>query len=239
MADRALVTGGARGIGRAVSTYLDAAGYEVVIVDLVPLEPANFGLYIEADLGDEASTEAALAKALEGGPITRLVNNVGVVKPALVEDATADDFKTVMAVNVRAAIHCTQALLPGMREAHFGRIVNIASRTVLGKPLRTNYSASKGALVSMARTWALELAGDGITANSVCPGPIATELYRAANPADSPRTKASLASIPVGRVGEPEDIARAVDFFLDEAASFITGQTLHVCGGSSVGRAEF
>ena len=239
MADRVLVTGGARGIGRAVCASLAEAGYEVVIFDLVPPAPEGFGTFFEADLGDEASTAAALDSALVGGPITRLVNNVGVVKPALVEDASAEDFKTVMAVNVRAAIHCAQALLPGMREANFGRIVNISSRTVLGKPLRTNYAASKGALVSLARTWALELAGDGITANSVCPGPIATELYRAANPADSPRTKASLGSIPVGRVGEPEDIARAVAFFLDDAASFVTGQTLHVCGGSSVGRVDF
>lgn len=239
MADRALVTGGSRGIGRAVCAYLREAGHDVVIIDMVRPDDACSATYIEADLSDEAATASALQDALVDGPITRLVNNVGVVKPALLKDATAADFATVMAVNVRAAIHCAQALTPGMRAAKFGRIVNISSRSVLGKPLRTNYAASKGALVSLTRTLALELAGDRITVNTVCPGPIATELYRAANPADSARTIASLANIPVGRVGEPEDIAEAVSFFLADGSSFITGQTLHVCGGSSVGRAEF
>lgn len=232
----ALVTGGSRGIGRAICERLKREGARVMIFDVVPPEDAGLGTFTEVDLSDEAATAAALERALDGRPITRLVNNVGIVKPALLEDATLEDFDAVMALNVRCAIQCTKAVVPGMRQAKFGRIVNISSRAALGKELRTNYSASKAALIGLTRTWALELAADGITVNCVCPGPIATELYVAANPPDDPRTKASLASLPVGRIGTPEDIAQAVAFFLDDATSFVTGQSLHVCGGSTVGR---
>tara|TARA_Y100001970_G_scaffold294368_1_gene451857 strand:- start:46628 stop:47347 length:720 start_codon:yes stop_codon:yes gene_type:complete len=239
MVERALVTGGARGIGRAISQSLLEAGIEVTILDKVAPDFEGACNFIEVDFEDEVRTIASLQEALQSGAITRLVNNVGVVKPALLEDSTLEEYYSVMSVNVRAAILSSKTLLPGMREAGFGRIVNISSRTVLGKALRTNYSASKGALVSLARTWALELADSGITANVVCPGPIRTELYNKANPPDSPRTIASLSNIPLGRMGEPSDIARAVMFFLDTSASFITGQTLHVCGGTSVGRVDF
>lgn len=239
MAERALVTGGANGIGRSICDFLEDKGFDVVILDKVSPESSFTGKYFQTDFNDETQTESSLLDALKDGPITRLINNVGVVKPALLDNSNVNDFHEVMKVNVLAAVLAARALLPGMKSESFGRIVNISSRTVLGKPLRTNYAASKGALVSLARTWALELSQDGITANVVCPGPIATELYRLANPSDSPRTKASLSNIPVGRIGEPEDIARAVMFFLDTSSSFVTGQTLHVCGGTSVGRADF
>ena len=120
------------------------------------------------------------------------------MRPALLEDATLDDFDYLMALNVRSAIQCTKALAPGMRAAGFGRIVNVSSRSVRGKELRTNYAATKAALIGLTRTWALELGADGITVNCICPGPTATELYVEANPPDSPRTKAALAAIPVG-----------------------------------------
>lgn len=236
MEGNALVTGGSRGIGRAICERLKREGARVMIFDVVPPEDAGLGTFIEVDLSDEAATAQALERALDRQAITRLVNNVGIVKPALLEDATLEDFDAVMGLNVRCAIQCTKAVVPGMRQAKFGRIVNISSRAALGKELRTNYSASKAALIGLTRTWALELAGDGITVNCVCPGPIATELYVAANPPDDPRTKASLSSLPVGRIGTPEDIAQAVAFFLDDATSFVTGQSLHVCGGSTVGR---
>ena len=130
---------------------------------------------------------------------------------------------------------CAQALVPGMREAGFGRIVNIASRAALGKELRTAYSATKAGLQGMTRTWALEEGKQGITVNAVAPGPIATELFMNANPADSERTKAIVNSIPVGRMGTPDDVAHAAAFLLSTDAGFITGQTLYVCGGMTVG----
>ncbi len=142
-----------------------------------------------------------------------------------------------MEINLRATIQCTQAVLPAMKAAGFGRIVNISSRTALGKVLRTAYAATKGGLISMTRGWALELARHGITVNAVGPGPIATELFDAVNPPGSPGTDKIIQEIPVKRIGQPEDIANAVSFFLSDASGYVTGQTLYVCGGLSIGAA--
>jgi NAD(P)-dependent dehydrogenase (short-subunit alcohol dehydrogenase family) len=125
-----------------------------------------------------------------------------------------------------------------MKEAGFGRIVSISSRAALGKELRTAYAASKAAIHGMTKTWALELGPAGITANAIGPGPIATELFRAVNPDNSPRTAAIREAIPVRRFGKPEDIANAVSFLLGAEAGFITGQVLYVCGGMTVATVE-
>jgi NAD(P)-dependent dehydrogenase (short-subunit alcohol dehydrogenase family) len=123
-----------------------------------------------------------------------------------------------------------------MKAARFGRVVLIGSRAMLGLPKRTAYSATKSGMVGMARTWALELAQHGITVNVVAPGPIEeTEMFDKVLRNDTERRQRLAASIPVRRVGRPDDVARAVAFFTDPAASFITGQTLMVCGGASLG----
>jgi len=228
--ERVLVTGGANGIGRAIVERSRADGYEPVVIDLV-------GDGIRADLSDPHQTARALETALRDGPITRLVNNVGIVRPALIEDQTLEDFGQVISLNLRCAMQCVQALLPGMKEATFGRIVNMSSRAVLGKELRTAYAASKAGLLGMARVWALELGKYGITANAVGPGPIRTELFDRANPPDSPRTQAIIKAVPVQRIGLPEDVAHAVSFLLDARSGFVTGQVLYVCGGMTVGAA--
>jgi len=236
MADYAIVTGGSQGIGLAICRRLIQDGATPIIFDRVAPEDSSLGEFRSVELSDLDATAAALDWALGLGPISRLINNVGVVMPALLENTSLEDFDALMALNVRCAIQCTQAVAPAMRKRQIGRIVNIASRAALGKALRTNYSASKAALIGLTRTWSLELAADGITVNCICPGPIATELYEIANPADDPRTIASLAAIPAGRIGTPEDIAHAAAFFLAEGSGFINGQTLYVCGASSVGR---
>ncbi len=235
MADYAIVTGGSQGIGLAICRRLKQEGSAIIVLDRVAPKDSGLGEFRAVDLSDSEATAAALEWALAQGPVSRLVNNVGVVMPALLEDTSLEDFDALMALNVRCAIQCTQAVAPAMRQRGMGRIVNISSRSALGKALRTNYSASKAALIGLTRTWALELAADGITVNCICPGPIATELYKQANPADDPRTIASLATIPAGRIGTPEDIAQAAAFFLAEDSGFINGQTLYVCGASSVG----
>jgi NAD(P)-dependent dehydrogenase (short-subunit alcohol dehydrogenase family) len=235
MTDRALVTGGANGIGRAIVERLAADGYDCIVFDrAAPRNDLPAG-YTEVDLADRAATASALAKALQDGPITRLVNNVGVVRPGSLEDASDADFEMAVSLNLRCALQCTQALVPGMKAARFGRIVNISSRAALGKELRTVYSATKAGLHGFAKTWALELGPFGITANAIGPGPIRTALFEAANPPDSPRTRAIIEGVPVKRMGEPADIANAASFLLDARSGFVTGQVLYVCGGMTVG----
>lgn len=232
--DRLLVTGGARGIGRAIAELGVSRGWDVVVIDR---EPAPVGRALAADLSDPDATGAALSDALVDGPITRLVNNVGAVFPASLEDQTLAQVDAAFSLNLRCAIQCTQALLPGMKEAGFGRIVNMASRAALGKELRTAYAATKAGLVGVTRVWALELGAHGITANALGPGPIATELFERANPSGAPRTRAIIDSVPVKRIGTPEDVAHAAGFFLDARSGFVTGQVLYVCGGLTVGGA--
>ena len=230
-----LVTGGSRNIGAAICRRLTEDGYGVVVLDIARPEHDDYLAFHQVDLSDTAAARPVLAGLAAEHAITRLVNNVGIVKPAAVEAATAADFETVLNTNARSALLSVQALLPAMRARGFGRIVSIASRVVLGKELRTSYGASKGALLAMTRTWALELAGQGITVNCVAPGPIATTAFWTNNPPDSARAKAIVENVPVGRIGTPADVAHAVAFLLDDRSSFVTGQALYVCGGLTVG----
>lgn len=228
---RVLITGGASGIGAAIARRVVEDGYEAVVIDRV-------GDGIIADLSDETETREALARALEDGPILRLVNNVGAVFPDAADVQSPAAFHAAWNLNLMSATLCAQALVPGMREAGFGRIVSMSSRAALGKELRAAYAATKAALIGLNRVWSLEWGASGITANVVAPGPIRTPLFDAANPVGDPRTQAIIDGIPRKRMGEPEDVAQAVSFFLDDRSGFITGQTLYVCGGVTVGRAS-
>ncbi len=237
MGDFALVTGGSRNIGGAISRRLTEDGFRVIVLDMVPPEHDALELFLPVDLSDAAATAAALAEAVSGRAVTRLVNNAGIVAPASLEETTLDSLDQVAAINLKAPILCAQAVLPAMKAAGRGRIVNISSRVALGKELRTAYAATKAGLHGMTRTWALELGAHGITVNAVGPGPIRTSLFEAVNPADSPRTQAIVAKVPVGRLGTPEDVAEAVAFFASDRAGFVTGQVLYVCGGMTIGAA--
>jgi len=237
MSEFALVTGGARNIGRAIAQRLKDDGYRILILDIREPEDPDLGAFMRVDLTDVTATAQALAWAVDGRAVTRLVNNAGIILPRTLEETRPEDVDAVMALNIRAAVQCARAVLPGMKEKGFGRIVNIASRTALGKEVRTAYAASKAGLIALAKTWALELGGYGIPANAVGPGPIETSAFRDANPPDDPRTAAIRDAIPVKRMGQPEDIAHAVSYFLDARSGFVTGQVLYVCGGMTVGRA--
>jgi len=232
MGDRLLVTGAAAGIGRAIAEHGVAAGWDVIAIDRVA---APVGRSIVADLSDVEATRAALDEALADGPITRLVNNVGAVFPASLEEQSLEDLEASFAVNLRSAVQCTQAVIGGMKQEQFGRIVNMTSRAALGKELRTAYAAAKAGLIGLTRVWALEFAASGVTVNAIGPGPIATDLFLRANPIDSERTRAIVDGVPVGRLGTPEDISNAAGFFLDGRSGFVTGQVLYVCGGLTVG----
>jgi NAD(P)-dependent dehydrogenase (short-subunit alcohol dehydrogenase family) len=233
-----LVTGGAGEIARGIIRRAAEAGWRPITLDLrAPADPLPNEIFLRCDFADAQGAKAVLAEAAAAHAPTRLVNNVGIVRPASLEETTVEDLAAVMDVNLRSAVLATQALLPAMRDAGFGRIVNIASRAALGKELRTAYAASKAGLIGLTRTWALELASQGITVNCIGPGPIATDLFKRANPDNSPRTRAIIEGVPVKRLGTPDDIAHAAAFFLDDRAGFVTGQTIYVCGGMTVGLA--
>jgi 3-oxoacyl-[acyl-carrier protein] reductase len=232
----AVVTGGAQNIGRAIAERLRDDGYRVVVLDVVEPEAESFRADARrVDLSDRAAAEKTFAEIASQYPVRVLVNNVGIVVPASFHDVDVDDFDRIMHLNARTALLAAKAFVPTMQRLGGGRIVMNTSRVTLGKISRTLYSASKGALQSMARTWALELAGDGITVNCVAPGPIATTAFWRNNPPDSDYTRDLIASIPMKRMGTPQDVANAVSFFCSDGASFVTGQTLFVCGGVTVG----
>jgi 3-oxoacyl-[acyl-carrier protein] reductase len=234
--NKVLVTGASGGIGRAIAKRLTDDGYQVINLDRVKPKTCVKGeQFIEVDLMDVKATREAMAQLAQAGDVLRVVNNAGFIRPATLENTTLEDYQAVIELNLRAPILVAQALMPAMRAAQFGRIINIASRAALGKELRTAYSASKAGLIGMSRTWAMESAADGVTVNVIGPGPIATELFLSGNPPDSPKTKQIMETIPVRRMGTPEDIAHAVASLIDDRAGYITGQVLYVCGGMTVG----
>jgi 3-oxoacyl-[acyl-carrier protein] reductase len=229
-----LVTGATRGIGRAIVEKLAGQNHRVVGIARNKGDDRFPGEVFLADMREPESVGRALAAIVSRHEITGLVNNAGVNHRQELGDIDLGRFDEVIAVNLRAAIQCAQAVLPAMLRARFGRIVNITSRAVLGRADSSSYSAAKAGLVALTRSWALELADKNITVNAVGPGPTETEMWNRNNPPDSPATRAQIAAIPMGRMGRPEDVAGAVGYFMSEEAGFVTGQHLFVCGGLSV-----
>ncbi|MEX3985184.1 SDR family NAD(P)-dependent oxidoreductase [Paraburkholderia sp. EG287A] len=230
----AVVTGGNAGIGLAVSEALLAQGARVIAAGLEPsasAHPCLVSCVVDLTTPDGIRTLATLAQT-ERADI--LVNNAGVVRNTLLEDVDDAEFDLMMTLHVRCAMKLAQACLPHMKAQRFGRIVNLASRAIVGLAGRTAYGASKAALAAMTRTWALESGPSGITVNTVSPGPIVTGMLTRDIPEHGERARALAASLPLQRLGRPDDVARAVLFFADPANGWITGQNLFVCGGGSL-----
>ena len=232
----AVVTGGSAGIGKAICETLLAQGFEVVSLARRKADIDHPRLHsICVDLADRKATAEAAREVTQGFDVTTVVHNAGVIKAALLQDAKLEDLDTLVDLHLGCALQLVQAALPAMRARHFGRVVLLSSRAALGLATRTSYSATKAGMLGMARTWALELGADGITVNVVAPGPIRTDMFYDVVPAGSDKERQLAASVPVRRLGEAADVARAVSFFADRDNGFITGQVLYVCGGTSVG----
>lgn len=233
-----LITGASKGIGLALSHRLAGAGHQVVGLAR-GANPHFPGTLINADLADVEQTRQTFESLSQQFVFDGIVNNVGLVKPQRLGEIDLTQFDDVMRVNLFPAIQGTQAILAGMKDRGWGRIVNISSLTVLGSVERTAYAAANAALISFTRNWALELAQTGITVNAVAPGPTETELFRANNPPGSEGEARYLAGVPMKRFGQPVEIAATIAFLMSEDAAFITGQTLYVDGGASIGNLIF
>ena len=228
----ALVTGAGSGIGRAIALQLAADGYKVLVNDFRPetaaAVAAEIGTGVVA-MGGDVSVEgdvAAMVAACEVafGPVTHLINNAGYVHQRRFVDLTPADFDRMIAVHLRGTFLCTHAVLPGMLARGFGVIVNIASQLgQIGGVELVHYSAAKAGIIGLTKALAREVSAQGVRVNAVAPGPINTPLVRQLS-ADWQRAKA--AELPLGRFGEPEEVAATVAFLCSPAASLFVGQTL-------------
>jgi 3-oxoacyl-[acyl-carrier protein] reductase len=242
----AIVTGAARGIGAATALRLARDGFAVGVLDLdetasketvAAIEAAGGrALAVGADVSDAEQVEAAVGRvAAELGAPTVLVNNAGVTRDNLLFKMTESDWDTVMNVHLRGAFLMTRAVQKHMIEAGWGRVVNLSSISALGNRGQVNYSAAKAGLQGFTKTLAIELGKFGVTANAIAPGFIQTEMTKAtAERIGVPFEDfiaAAAKEIPVQRVGQPEDIAHLVSFFVSEGAGFVSGQVVYAAGG--------
>lgn len=236
MARTALVTGGTRGLGLAISTALGAAGFRVAAVyhsdtQAAQALAAEHGIAVfQWDVGDEVACARGVASVqAQLGPVDVLVNNAGITQDAMFHKMRADQWQAVLQTNLGSMFNMTRPVIEGMRERRYGRIVNISSvNGRKGQAGQTNYTAAKAGILGFTRALALESAARNITVNAIAPGYCDTAMVAGVRPEV---LQAIVAGIPVGRLGTPADVARMVAFLADEAAGFITGATFDVNGG--------
>lgn len=232
----ALVTGGTRGIGRAIATLLNVEGFRVAAVyhgddAAAQAFKSETGVSVfKWDVSDFAACESGIAAVeRELGPIEVLVNNAGVVRDAPLHKMTPEQWSTVLATNLGSIFNMCRQVIGGMRDRHFGRIVNIGSiNGQKGQFGQVNYSATKAGVIGFTKALAIEGARNGITVNCVAPGYVDTDMVAGVR---EDVLKTIIAAIPVGRLGKPDDIARMVAFLARDDSDFITGATFSLNGG--------
>jgi 3-oxoacyl-[acyl-carrier protein] reductase len=242
----AIVTGAARGIGAGVARRLAEDGFAVAVLDLdeaaaKPLvarieQAGGRALTVGVDVADERAVQAGVEQVAErlGAP-TVLVNNAGITRDNLLFKMSADDWDAVMNVHLRGAFLMSRTIQRYMTEAGWGRIVNISSTAALGNRGQANYSTAKAGLQGFTKTLAIELGNFGVTANAIAPGFVQTDMTRTTAErmgiTFEDFVKGASKQIPVGRVGQPEDIAHLVSFLVSEGAGFVSGQVIYAAGG--------
>lgn len=240
----ALVTGAGRGIGRAIALELARNGFDVAVnynrsgeqAEALCEEIKALGVKagaFQADVGDPEEVKRMFCEIkAEMGTVSVLVNNAGITRDTLLMRMKPEDWQAVLTTNLNAAFYCTQAAVRDMAKARWGRIISIASVVGLtGNAGQANYAASKAGIIGFTKSVAREYAARGITANAIAPGFIETDMTEVLKP---DMKEAILKTIPAGRMGSPEDVAKAVVFLAGEASSYITGQTLAVDGGMTM-----
>ncbi|MBB2988435.1 3-oxoacyl-ACP reductase FabG [Terracoccus luteus] len=242
----AIVTGAARGIGAAVARRLAADGFAVAVLDLdesacaavvSEIEAAGGrGLAVGVDVSDEAAVQSAVEQVVDGlGAPTVLVNNAGIIRDNMLFKMTTDDWDAVMGVHLRGSFLMTRAAQKHMIDAKWGRIVNLSSTSALGNRGQANYAAAKAGLQGFTKTLAIELGKFGVTANAIAPGFIASDMTRQTAErmgiTFEQFLEGAAKEIPVGRVGQPDDIAATAAFLVRDDASFVSGQVIYVAGG--------
>jgi NAD(P)-dependent dehydrogenase (short-subunit alcohol dehydrogenase family) len=233
--EAAVVTGASSGIGAAIASALLDRDIPVVSMQRTPPKLDYPQLHFrKVDLTDLEATRSLAKQIADEFPVRYLVHNAGANCPNPLEKATIEELNYVTTITLGAAMVLIQAFVPGMRAAKFGRIVNISSRAILGKSERIVYASAKSGLEGMTRTVAIETGADGITVNSVMPGPVVTAHFNRGHPEGSVKRQTVIDKILVKRLGTPQDVAHAVMFLLARESGFITGQSIYVCGGTSV-----
>ncbi|WP_216695262.1 SDR family NAD(P)-dependent oxidoreductase [Dietzia psychralcaliphila] len=239
----AVVAGGAGGLGRAVCRQLSAAGYHVCVFDInadataaTVAEVQELGGWASShtgDLTDRSFIEAAGAEiTTQFGAPTALVTLAGAVRNAVLSKITDADFTLVLDTHLRATLYCLQVFVPAMKQAGNGRVVTMSSVAARGAVAGISYGAAKGGIEALTRSAALELAPFGVTVNCVAPGIVATGMFMS-TPEEF--REQQLASVPMKRAAEPDEVAACVGFLASGASSYVTGQVLTVCGGLTVG----
>ncbi|WP_010289349.1 3-oxoacyl-ACP reductase FabG [Kurthia massiliensis] len=231
----AIITGAANGIGEAAAKKFVAEGAKVIVADFadageeVAKNLGDAARFFKVDVSNKESVESMVQFAVDQfGTVDILVNNAGITRDAMLHKMTEEQFDDVINVNVKGAFNCTQAVYPILKEKQYGRIITTSSVSgIYGNVGQTNYAASKAAVVGMTKTWAKEFGRNGVTANAVAPGFIKTAMVAAMPQKVIEKMEAT---VPLQKLGEPEDIANAYAFLASDEAKYITGHVLHVDG---------